>query len=125
MPEFSESNLAAPSDHISLHIKTFVFDRQKTFIGSLNLDARSVYQNTELGIIVDDPEMASQIAELALNNLPRLAYQVQLDDQDRMTWTGLDPDSQEEIILYKEPDAGFWLKAVAWISRIMPVESQL
>ena len=78
-----------------------------------------------LGIIVDDPEMASQIAELALNNLPRLAYQVQLDDQDRMTWTGLDPDSQEEIILYKEPDAGFWLKAVAWISRIMPVESQL
>jgi hypothetical protein len=27
--------------------------------------------------------------------------------------------------LYKEPDAGFWLKAVAWISRIMPVESQL
>ena len=125
MPEFSESNLAAPSDHISLHIKTFVFDRQKTFIGSLNLDARSVYQNTELGIIVDDPEMASQIAELALNNLPRLAYQVQLDDQDRMTWTGLDPDSQEEIVLYKEPDAGFWLKAVAWISRIIPVESQL
>ncbi len=125
MPEFDETDLAALSDHISLHIKTFVFDRQQTFIGSLNLDARSVYQNTELGVIVEDPKMAGQIAELALNNLPRLAYQVQLDDRGRMTWTGWDRDSQQEIVLYKEPDASFWLKTIAWISRIVPVESQL
>lgn len=124
-PELGEATLPAPSDRISLHVKTFVFDRQKTFIGSLNLDPRSVYQNTELGIIVDDPEMAGEIAELALNHLSRLAYRVQLDNKGKMTWTGLDHDSQEEITLYKEPDAGFWLKAVAWISRIMPVESQL
>jgi len=60
-----------------------------------------------------------------LNNLSRLAYQVQLDDRGRMTWTGWDRDSQQEIVLYKEPDASFWLKTIAWISRIMPVESQL
>ena len=125
MPEFDETDLAALSNHISLHVKTFVFDRQQTFIGSLNLDARSVYQNTELGVIVEDPTMASQIAELALNNLSKLAYRVQLDETGRMTWTGWDRDEQEEITLYKEPDAGFWRKTVAWISRIMPVEGQL
>ena len=125
MPEFDETDLAALSDHISLHVKTFVFDRQQTFIGSLNLDARSVYQNTELGVIVEDPKMAGQIAELALNNLSKLAYHVQLDEDGRMTWTGWDRDSQQEIVLYKEPDASFWLKTIAWISRIMPVESQL
>ena len=30
-------------------VQTFVFDRRQVFIGSLNLDPRSVIHNTELG----------------------------------------------------------------------------
>ncbi|HEY8098871.1 MAG TPA: phospholipase D family protein, partial [Methylobacter sp.] len=46
----------------SLHAKLFVFDRQKLFIGSLNFDQRSMHLNTEIGLIIDSPALAQQIA---------------------------------------------------------------
>lgn len=46
----------------SLHAKLFVFDRRKLFIGSMNFDQRSMHLNTEIGLIIDSPELAQQIA---------------------------------------------------------------
>jgi cardiolipin synthase C len=46
----------------SLHAKLFVFDRQKLFIGSMNFDQRSKRLNTEVGLIIDSPELAQQTA---------------------------------------------------------------
>ena len=40
--------------------KLYVFDRQKFFIGSMNLDQRSRHLNTEIGLIIDSPELALQ-----------------------------------------------------------------
>jgi putative cardiolipin synthase len=37
-------------------------DRQMTFIGSLNLDPRSVVQNTEIGVVFNSPFIAGHIA---------------------------------------------------------------
>jgi putative cardiolipin synthase len=42
----------------SLHAKTFVVDGKTVFIGSLNLDARSVIQNTEIGVVIHSKEIA-------------------------------------------------------------------
>ena len=46
----------------SLHAKLFVFDRKRLFIGSMNFDQRSMHLNTEIGLIIDSPELAQQIA---------------------------------------------------------------
>ncbi len=46
----------------SLHAKLFVFDRQRLFIGSMNFDQRSMHLNTEIGLIIDSPELARQTA---------------------------------------------------------------
>ncbi len=46
----------------SLHAKLFVFDRKRVFIGSMNFDQRSMYLNTEMGLIINSPEFANQIA---------------------------------------------------------------
>ncbi len=46
----------------SLHAKLFVFDRRKVFIGSMNFDQRSMHLNTEIGLIIDSPVLAEQIA---------------------------------------------------------------
>ena len=46
----------------SLHGKLFVFDRAKIFIGSMNFDQRSMHLNTEIGLLVDSPELAQQVA---------------------------------------------------------------
>lgn len=46
----------------SLHAKLFVFDRQRLFVGSMNFDQRSMHLNTELGLIIDSPALAQQVA---------------------------------------------------------------
>jgi len=46
----------------SLHAKMFVFDRQRLFIGSMNFDQRSMHLNTEIGLIIDSPALAQQVA---------------------------------------------------------------
>jgi putative cardiolipin synthase len=46
----------------ALHAKLFVFDRQKILIGSMNFDQRSKRLNTEVGLIIDSPELAQQTA---------------------------------------------------------------
>lgn len=45
-----------------LHAKLFVFDRENLFIGSMNFDQRSKHLNTEIGVIIDSPELAQQTA---------------------------------------------------------------
>jgi putative cardiolipin synthase len=46
----------------ALHAKLFVFDRRRLFIGSMNFDQRSKRINTEVGLIIDSPELAQQTA---------------------------------------------------------------
>jgi cardiolipin synthase C len=46
----------------SLHAKLFVLDRRRLFIGSMNFDQRSMHLNTEIGLIIDSPELARQTA---------------------------------------------------------------
>jgi len=46
----------------SLHAKSFILDRKHVFIGSLNLDPRSIVQNTEIGVIFESTEIAQRIA---------------------------------------------------------------
>ena len=42
----------------SLHAKVFILDVETVFIGSLNLDPRSIDINTEMGILMYSPELA-------------------------------------------------------------------
>jgi cardiolipin synthase C len=46
----------------ALHAKLYVFDRERLFIGSMNFDQRSKHLNTEIGLIIDSPELAQQTA---------------------------------------------------------------
>lgn len=40
-----------------------VIDRQVTFVCSLNLDPRSIYINTEMGLIIDSTDLVQAVAE--------------------------------------------------------------
>ena len=62
-PVVRGNRLKSPSSGLyALHAKAFVFDRQRVFVGSMNLDQRSLHLNTEIGLIIDSPELARQIA---------------------------------------------------------------
>jgi putative cardiolipin synthase len=44
----------SPSSSLyALHAKAFVFDRERVFVGSMNLDSRSLRINTEIGLIIE------------------------------------------------------------------------
>ena len=62
------------SSRASLHAKTYMVDRQRLFIGSLNLDPRSAQLNTEIGVVCESAPLASTLAsgiEAALAKVAR------------------------------------------------------
>ena len=52
-----------------LHAKSMVFDRESVFVGSFNLNLRSVYLNSEIGLLVNSPALARRIARDIEENL--------------------------------------------------------
>lgn len=53
----------ARSKYVALHVKGGVGDRKMCYIGSLNLDPRSIRRNTENGLIINSPSLACEVAE--------------------------------------------------------------
>ena len=60
--EFAPFGFLTHGARAGLHTKSVVFDREKVFVGTFNLDPRSAYLNTEIGVLVESPELAGQVA---------------------------------------------------------------
>ena len=50
------------SGFVGLHTKAMVIDRERTFIGSMNLDPRSEVFNSEMGVIIDSAQLGADLA---------------------------------------------------------------
>ena len=111
----------------SLHAKAFVLDRKWVFIGSLNLDPRSVVQNTEIGVVFQSPEIAESMAGVFDSKIDRLAFRLTLEDADKgneqIVWHGL-VDGEPQTF-YKDPYTGFWKRFGVGFMRMLPIESQI
>jgi putative cardiolipin synthase len=111
----------------SLHAKSFVLDRKQVFIGSLNLDARSVIQNTEIGVVFESEQIAEFMADGFDRTIDQIAFrlELQLDDQGRekIAWHGLVDGKQQT--LYVEPYTSFWKRFGIGFMRMFPIESQI
>jgi hypothetical protein len=51
-----------------------VFDPESVFPGSFDLDPRSAAINTEIGVMIDSPEIAGQVGELMDEGLARQCF---------------------------------------------------
>lgn len=111
----------------SLHAKAFVIDGRHVFIGSLNLDPRSVIQNTEIGVIFEAKELAEDFSQSFDENMKKGAFKIGLrkgkDGHERMVWSGI--VDGEDIELFAEPYTSFWERFSAGFLRLIPAESQL
>jgi putative cardiolipin synthase len=108
----------------SLHTKAFVLDEARGFVGSFNVDPRSKNLNTEMGVLFDDPVMASHLRDEYLRlTSPGVSYQVYLNREGALRW--LDRTQPSPVVLDREPDAGFWRGALVRASGWLPIESQL
>ncbi|MBP0590575.1 phospholipase D family protein [Paraburkholderia sp. LEh10] len=133
-PAASEKNDDDKKKHVfgsskaSLHAKTYVFDRQSIFIGSMNLDPRSVELNTEIGVYCESAPPAAQVVDTLAPSLDRIAWRLELrpnaNGTSRIVWIDTEPDGTVKE-LDSEPDVSAVRKAGIWLLGILPIESQL
>ena len=102
----------------SLHTKVFILDREIVFIGSLNLDPRSIDINTEMGIVFHSPEMAADLAKALDEKGLEHVYELRLvrspaeskGEFTTYTWSieWLEQVDGETIRHTSEPGVGAW-----------------
>ena len=120
------------SSKASLHAKSFVLDRKKVFIGSLNLDPRSFYENSEIGVVIESENIASMMAEGFDENIRNTAFKLELKSEkygvdeevyESIIWHGI--EDGEPVTYDVDPHTGFWRRFGVGFMGIMPIESQL
>jgi cardiolipin synthase C len=112
------------SSGASLHTKAFVVDDSRGFVGSFNLDPRSINLNTEMGVLFDDPAIAIGVRNEYLRLAsPELGYWLYRDARGDLRW--LDRAATPPVVHAREPDASAWQRGLARVLGWLPIESQL
>ena len=94
----------------ALHAKIIVVDRSRLFVGSMNMDTRSERYNTELGVLMESPALATDFLDLV--RFKSSAYRLRLAGPDHhVEWVTGDGDG--ETVLLDEPEASVWLQLKA------------
>src|SRR5690606_34266578 len=89
-------------------------------VGSVNLDPRSIVLNTEAGVLVHQPDMAESLVQLFEHwTSADFAYELTLDEQDRLRWRAGEEDWSSE------PHATRLRRSAAWFLGWLPIEGQL
>jgi cardiolipin synthase C len=111
-----------------LHAKLYVMDREHLYIGSMNYDQRSWRINTEVGILIENRELAEEVAQrFEAMVSPEAAYRVHLDTDSNgrphLRWTT--ETDHREIELTREPNRGFWQRTQVKLLELLPIEREL
>jgi len=118
------------SSQASLHAKTFVFDRRRIFVGSLNLDPRSTALNTEIGVVFEGPALAASAAEDIERNARQGSYRLEFvpgpgpcKECGSINW--VTEENGQTARYTREPAASFGRRLLVALLSLLPIESQL
>lgn len=104
-----------------LHSKCFVVDGRIGFVGSFNFDLRSAFLNTEMGVVVEAPDLVNEIARcLDHDSSGARSYTLALRG-GRLEWSG---DGLAAALLH-EPDAPAFRRGLSWVVGHLPIHSYL
>ena len=133
--ELAVREAGAPPDtpDTRLHTKAMVFDREKVFIGTFNLDPRSAELNTEIGVLVECAALAEEVAAFIQNGMePERSWRVSLcrneNSQARcrpgqLLWLG--EFSDPPVIKSKDPQTRAWQRSATRLLQLLPIEPLL
>jgi putative cardiolipin synthase len=122
------------SSHASLHARTFGIDREKVFVGSFNLDPRSVVLNSEMGVLIDNADLGAMLGQSFDNNIAHKAYKLVLNftpedesdsgfDEYEIQW--LSQQDGKTVRYDADPDTSFWQRFAAGFLSVFVIESYL
>ena len=112
----------------TLHTKAFAIDRRKLFIGSFNFDSRSANINTEVGVFIDSPKLATMLMKDAFASARTQSYEVKIGLFGYLEWHGwkrVHGKADKKIVLYQEPNTSPKQRAAALAAQLLPIRSQV
>ena len=93
----------ADKKKLGLHAKLILIDQEHTFIGSTNMDPRSLHLNTEIGVFIKSYELTQHLREkLEIDFHKRNSWHLQLAGNGMVIWVA------DDIVLDSQPiDSAF------------------
>jgi putative cardiolipin synthase len=89
-------------------------------VGSFNFDPRSERLNTEMGFVIDSPELAQRIADNFANEIPERSYEVRLSKSRKLQW--MERSDSGAIVHDVEPGTTFLERAMVAVLSVLPIE---
>ncbi|HRH74049.1 MAG TPA: phospholipase D-like domain-containing protein, partial [Zoogloea sp.] len=100
---------------VGLHTKAMVIDRERAFIGSMNLDPRSEILNSEMGVIIDSAPLAEKLARRMERDMgPANSWEVTRDTEGLLRWRS------EAGELTRQPARSLWQRIENLVFRFFP-----
>jgi len=108
------------SKQLALHAKALVIDYDKVFIGSANLDPRSLRMNTEMGFLVVSEQFNRKLrAALEDDFSSPNAWRLDLQENGKVFWV------DDDQTLKSQPASSFMQRIEDWFFSNLPIEGEL
>ena len=105
---------------LGLHAKALVIDDDRVFVGSANLDPRSLRINTEMGFMILSEAFNRSVREAIEGDLARKnAWHLELQEDGRVFWVG------DDRTLESQPATSFMQRIEDWFFSHLPIEDEL
>ncbi len=105
---------------LALHAKALIIDDDKVFVGSANLDPRSLRINTEMGLLVTSEPFNRAVRDAVEADFSgENAWRLELREDGDVYWVGNDQ------VLDKQPAASFMQRIEDWFFSHLPLEDEL
>jgi cardiolipin synthase C len=101
-----------------LHAKTFAIDGERIFVGSFNFDPRSALLNTEMGVLIESPRIATGLSQAL--DLRDMVYDVVRSPSGALVWT--EQTGAGTVEHMSEPGASLLRRGVARVASWLPLE---
>ncbi len=114
--------MLAPVDKktLALHAKALIVDNNKVFVGSANLDPRSLRINTEMGFLVVSESFNQSARKAVEGDFDRAnAWFLELQKDGRVFWVG------DDQTLEAQPAISFMQRIEDWFFSNLPIENEL
>jgi putative cardiolipin synthase len=105
---------------LALHAKALVIDDDMVFVGSANLDPRSLRINTEMGLLVRSQHFNRSVREALEGDFSAAnAWRLELQEDGSVHWVA---DDQR---LASQPAASFMQRVEDWFFSHLPIEGEM
>jgi putative cardiolipin synthase len=114
--------MALPVDekHLGLHAKAVLFDDDLSFVGSANLDPRSLNINTEMGLLVRSRELSRQLRDaLGIDFDTRNAWHLEEAPRGSVKWVG------DDQVLNQQPAESPLQRLEDWFFSDLPIRNKM